>query len=359
MSGEKTEQPTPQRLRRLRREGDVPVSTTLSSTVALVAAIAAAALCWPSAVRLFATTFGLALEGARSIDPGTIGVARPLVSFGAAVSLAIAPIVVAAALGGASGSIAQTGMLFVPKRLIPDSKRFKPFSAWKQRLKKEVIVQGVFALIFASLGILAGYQTLRRLVELTPEVLSRTRGAGSTLTPIHTLAAFATPLFRLLMVWIALAIVAAIFDRIWRQRAFVARNMMSLKEIRDEHKNNEGDPEIKAKRKALHRELLTSSPARAIAESAVIVRNPTHVVVGLKYVPDEVDAPVVTIAAKGESARDLLRKARRAGAPEVSDPPVARALLRVPVGQPIPQELYPDIAVIFRWLDSPMDDAGG
>lgn len=352
MSGEKTEQPTPQRLRRLRREGDVPFSGTLSSTVALVAAVAAALLCWPSAVRHFAACFGLALEGARTSDVATAGVVRPLLGFGVGVSLAAAPVVIAAAAGGVMGSVAQTGMLFVPKRLVPDMQRFKPFSAWKQRLKKEVIIQGIFALIFASLGLFAGHRTLLRMVELTPEVLRRSSGASTDLSPVHTLSAYGTPLFRLLMVWLALAVVAGVIDRVWRQRAFTSRNMMSLKEIRDEHKSSEGDPEIKAKRKALHRELLTSSPARAITESAVVIRNPTHVVVGLKYVPDEVDAPVVTIAAKGESARDLLRRARRAGVPEVTDPPVARALLRVPIGEPIPHELYPDIAVIFRWLDT-------
>jgi flagellar biosynthetic protein FlhB len=226
-------------------------------------------------------------------------------------------------------------------------KRMQFGQAWKSRLRKEVWFQGIIALVWTSCSLFAGYLTLRILIAATPELLQVvTRSAN----PISVIPAIGTITVIAIAAWLAISAVATLVDIAWQKAAFRKRNRMSHKEIEDEYKESEGDPQHKAKRKEFHREILSGGAVRAMTEASVLVRNPIHLAIALKYDPDVVDAPVVAAAGKGESARRLLKLARAQGIPEVTDPPTARSLIHVKVGSPIPDELFEPVAVIFRWL---------
>lgn len=351
MSSEKTEKPTPQRQRSLRDKGDVPVSREVNRNVALICALAGTlfiARQLPSWVR-----------GSLSrIDAATVYPLLELEVFVRLTAYGLSVIIGTAALGTIIAGLGQTEFLFSIARLKPDLQRLKFGQAWKSRLKKEVWFQGVFALLVTMISLWVGYAAVRSLCAVSPGLL---RTVGHTTRPIAIVEPLGMLVLRTGSAWLMIALFASAVDFVWQRISFQNRNKMSRKEIEDEYKQSEGDPQNKAKRKQLHREILSSSPARAIAEASVIIRNPTHVAIVLKYDPESGNAPIITSSGSGDTARQILKMARAAGVPEFADPPVARALIHIPIGEPIPDELFEPVAVIFRWLldserSNPYDD---
>lgn len=340
MSSEKTEKPTAQRQRSLRKKGDVPVSREVNRNLALVCALAG--------MLIVARQLPSWVRGSLSrIEAATAHPLMELEVFVRLITYGLSIILGTAALGSVIAGLGQTEFLFSIARLKPDLQRLKFGHAWKSRLQKEVWFQGFFALLITMISLWVGYAAIRSLCAVSPGLL---RTVGHTARPIAIIGPLSDLILKTGVAWLSLALLATAIDFAWQRISFQTRNKMSQKEIEDEYKQSEGDPQNKAKRKELHREILSSSPARAIAEASVIIRNPTHVAIVLKYDPQSGDAPIITSSGRGDTARQILKMARAVGVPEFADPPVARALIHVPIGEPIPEELFEPVAVIFRWL---------
>jgi type III secretion system FlhB-like substrate exporter len=116
--------------------------------------------------------------------------------------------------------------------------------------------------------------------------------------------------------------------------------MMTREEVRNEHKESEGDPHHKHQRRAIHRQLAAGGPARGVRSATAVVVNPTHIAVALRYQPEECDAPYLVAKGREADALALRREAERLGVPIVRDVPLARSLVRFDVGMEIPEELY-------------------
>jgi flagellar biosynthetic protein FlhB len=126
---------------------------------------------------------------------------------------------------------------------------------------------------------------------------------------------------------------------------------MSRQELKQEHKETEGDPNVKARRRSLARSLARRRMLLAVSQADVVVTNPTHVAVALKYDPTIADAPVVLAMGERKVAEQIKRLAAEAGVPTVENRPLARALLAsARVGFPIPLELYVAVAEILAFV---------
>lgn len=155
-----------------------------------------------------------------------------------------------------------------------------------------------------------------------------------------------------IMAYTAVAyIIVGAFDFAFQRFNHTKQLMMTKDEVKREHKDSEGNPEIKGKRKQLHQEMMQSGIAENTRKSSVVVTNPTHVAVALYYQKDETPLPMVM--AKGEDllAKRIMRIAEEEGIPIMRNVPLARALNeRVEVEQYVPSDLLEPVAEVLRWV---------
>jgi type III secretion protein U len=123
---------------------------------------------------------------------------------------------------------------------------------------------------------------------------------------------------------------------------------MSREEVRREHREQEGDPRHRAHRRAAHRQLLSSGRARGVKAASVVVVNPVHIAVGLRWAPEECDAPYLVARGRGAAAGAMRAEALGAGIPVVRDVALAQGLVQFDVGEEVPEELYRAAAVVLQ-----------
>jgi len=159
----------------------------------------------------------------------------------------------------------------------------------------------------------------------------------------------------LLEVWRPVVLKAAVVlvalgfaDQALARRKHVKDLMMSHEEVKQEHKNSEGDPHAKSKRKSLHKQLASGGPARGVQKAPAVVVNPTHVAVALRYDEGECDAPYIVAKGQEEDALKLRKEAEALEIPVIRDVPLARTLVHYDVGEQVPEELYQAAAAILK-----------
>jgi flagellar biosynthesis protein FlhB len=232
-------------------------------------------------------------------------------------------------------------------RLAPRFDRLHPGEGVKNLFRFERSFAVVRALVAALL--VASFSWL--LFRTHAVDLAATTGNELSIVPV-ALALGRKLAWAAALVGLALgAIDLAVTFRAWRER-----HKMSRDEVRREHREAEGDPQVKAQRRRAHQEALTGSLLGAVKEATVVVVNPTHLASALRYREDEDEAPRVVAQGKGELARRIVEAARAYGVPCVRDVPVAHALAELETGDEIPEVLYEAVAEILRELASPRGD---
>jgi flagellar biosynthesis protein FlhB len=147
------------------------------------------------------------------------------------------------------------------------------------------------------------------------------------------------------LVGLALAVVDVLVTR----RGWTSRLRMSREDIKQEHKDSEGDPQMKAARERARQQLMAQVIVAKVREASVVVVNPTHLACALRYQEDEGDtAPIVVASGRGELAERIVDAARAFGVPVIRDVPLARALLELEVDAAIPEALYETVAEILK-----------
>jgi len=177
---------------------------------------------------------------------------------------------------------------------------------------------------------------------------------GSLYQPLAELSKlFWALLVKLFIVAAAVFVVIGVVDVKLQRALFMRKMRMSKVEVKRERKQMDGDPKIKAERRKLAREFATTAaPQQRVGFANALIVNPTHYAVAIRYAPDEHPLPLVIARGMDESAAQLRRFAREANVPIIGNPPVARALYKVGVDEPIPDELFETVAAILRWVDA-------
>jgi type III secretion protein U len=150
-------------------------------------------------------------------------------------------------------------------------------------------------------------------------------------------------------------VVLGVGDYALSRRRHVKELMMTREEVKREHKESEGDPHHKSQRKALQRQLAAGGAARGVQKASVVVVNPTHIAVALRYATEECEAPYLVAKGREADALSLRREAERLGIPVVRDVPLARGLIHYDVGEEIPEELYQAAAAVLRVAQESQD----
>lgn len=341
MASDKTEEATPKKRRDSRRKGQVARSADLTGWAGLLVGL----YLLPAAVgRLAAVVAGelLGLDDLAARPDGSAAVTALGRTLRAGF-LAVVPLVAAVMVTGVLVSIGQTGLMLSWKAIAPDFKRVSPKqgfkrlfsvrSAWetgKQLLKITVVIAVAWPRVRDLVVLLAGRGRLG-LHDGLPAA------GGAVLGLARTIA------------WTVFVLSLADYGY---QRSQHRRDLrMSKQEVRDEFRNAEGDGMVKARIRAMQRGLARNRMIRDIASADVVLTNPTHLAVALRYDPSLAGAPTVVAVGAGATAARIRARAAEASVPVVEAKPLARALWRAcDVGDPIPIALYEAVAKVLAFV---------
>lgn len=338
--GEKTEKATPKRRKKARRDGQIGNSRELGTWLGLLAAT----FVLPHVVRtvLSNSTDSLVQVGAiiRTPDVGTAMImAREAAT---AAFKAVLPLALVIA-GVAVVSVAvQGGIFFSPKAFKPQVKRLNPMHGFKRMFGPQGLWELIKALLKTSALALVVYMAVRKLIPTL-------YGAGSmTLTALLG-TAVSTALTVLRYAAVA-GIVMAVGDFVVVRRRNNKALKMSKQEIKDEMKSSEGDPHIRGQRRARALAMARNRMMADIPSADVVLVNPTHVAVALRYDPKR-GAPRVVAKGSDHLAAKIREIAETHRIPMVRDVPLARTLYAtVEVGQEIPPDLYKAVATVLAFI---------
>ena len=337
---EKTEQPTAKKLREARKRGEVPKSRELGTAAVVLAT--AAALIWTGGAVLDAlvSVWHLAMAAIE----GEVA-ARPVdvLGAGAAVGLgALVPLLLAVMIAGTLASFLQVGPLLTVTPIQPKLERLDPVRGMKNLFSQKQLVELVKNILKLTVIGVVAYLTLRDAIRGV--VALGARDAEDAIA--GTGALVITLLLRAGGAMAAIA-VADVFYQRWRYRE---DQKMSKEEVKREHKEAEGDPHAKQARDRMHREIVQHGVLEEVRRADVLVVNPTHVAVALRYDEEEAEMGAPEVVAKGQEdlARRMIAAAREAGVPVMRDVPLAHALFDLDVGDEIPEALYEAVAIVLR-----------
>jgi len=339
----RTEEPTARKLERAREHGDVAKTPDLASLFSLAAAAGVLAIAGGMLARNLAE--GLIPFLARPDEMtlqhgGAVEVARRAVMVAAPV---LAAVMFATAVAGTAGNLIQTGFLFTPGKLKPDFSKVSLAQGFKRIFSIDGLMQFVKSLAkVAATGLIAWW-------VLKPHVNQLTNLAA--LEPGEVLPFTADILKRLMWSILALLLVIAGADWFWQRQRFMARMRMTKEEVKEDYRQSEGDPHVKAKQKQKRAEAARRRMMQAVPSATVVIMNPTHYAVALKYEQGEDDAPVCVAKGLDSLALKIREIAEAAEVPIIEDPPLARALYAsVEVDDVIPTAHYEAVAKIIGFI---------
>ncbi len=342
MAEEKTEQATPQRLEKARREGDSGASAYAGQAVAfLVALVLVPSVVLATSSRCAAWLRTAMLRAAERPVRVNVSVTALALDIG----VLVGPALVAAAVAAVAVGVVQTGGNVATRRLAPDLAKLDPIAGAKKLLSADRLFMVARSLLTAPAVAYLGYRQLSsHALDLARTVGQPGRVAGLGGELAGRVARDAA----------ILGLVVAALDVVIVKSSWRKRLKMTFAEVKREHKESEGDPHMKAARDRMRRELLTQATILDVKEASVVVVNPTHLACALRYAADEDGAPVVIASGEGDIAERIVRAARDYGVPIVRDVPLARALRELEVGEVIPEALYEAVAEILRaaWEES-------
>ena len=241
-------------------------------------------------------------------------------------------------------NILQTKPLFSSHPLKPDFTRMNP----AQGLKKLFNRKTLFELFKTLLKVLVfGFITISGLLYFYPEIYQVSFSAKSSLDNNLVLSVILACGF-----FLAFLLPITYLDYLFSVKDFARQMRMSRREVKEEYKRNEGHPEIKSKRKQIQKELLRkASSLGKVKDADIIVTNPTHFSIALKYEPEKMAVPIVLAKGKDELAAQIRQLARVYGKPVLRRPQLARALYSdVEIDAPVPVSSYQTVAEVYRWL---------
>lgn len=342
----KTEEATPRKLEEARRKGDVAKSADVGSALSLTAAAAVlltmggwfASSMAESLVPYIAAPHTMvgALESGQGVQIGTraLWAAAPFLG-----ALALAVIV-----GGAGGHLAQSGLVFSGEKMKPTWEKISPMAGVKRLFGPDGLMQFVKTFIkLLAIGLICWLVMKPHLREF------ENMAAMSPANILPMARDMAVALFMSALVFLGFTAGA---DFLWQKMRFAKRMRMTKEEVKEDYKQSEGDPHVKARLKQIRMQRSRQRMMQNVPKATVIVTNPTHYSVALRYEPDQGDAAPVCVA-KGVDALALrIREvAKEHAVPIVENVPLARALYAaVDIDETIPREHFDAAAKVIGFV---------
>lgn len=340
---ERTEAPSPQRLEKAREEGQVPQSRELATFVVLMTS---GATLWMMAGNL-GQTMSKIVRGGLQFDPAVARdsayVMTQLSDQFLAAALALAPFLALVVVAALASPLLLRGWLFSTKAFMPDFKRLNPLSGIQRMFSTQGLVELVKSLAKVGLlGVVAVWLIWSNLDAIFSLSLEEPSGAirhmGNLIGKVFLLASGA-------MIFIV------VLDLPYQLWSYFNKLKMSKEQLRQEAKESEGDPHVKARIRAQQREMARRRMMAEIPTADVVVTNPTHYAVALKYSEGKMGAPRVVAKGADAVAAKIRELAAEHKVPLLEAPPLARALFRhTELGDEIPATLYAAVAEVLAYV---------
>lgn len=342
-SEEKTEAPSDKKRHEAREKGNVAKSTEINSVFVLIISLAMLKITGPwilSELGNCITEFiGFTSDPSFS-DQRLITMIQKSLILVFKISM---PIAGAIALIGIVANIIQVGFLFTMKPLEPKLEKINPLSGLKRLFSLRSVVETAKNIAkLLIIGIVA-YNTL----ESEFDKMLMLADASMTTIFSFTVATSYKIILRIALV----LLIIAVFDYAYQRYDNEKKLKMSKQELKEERKQLDGDPQIKSRIRSLQREMARRRMMEKVPEATVVITNPTHLAIALKYDPKVNDAPVVVAKGKLAVAAKIKAIAKENNVPVVEDKPLARAMYdKIEIGFPIPMEFFTAVAEILAYV---------
>jgi len=342
-TAEKTEQPTPKRLRKVKEKGQVAQSQELPAAVSIVALVIALALSAPTLLQWFIIQMRQGMSGQIGVFADSKSFVNFLNTKIISSTIAMCPILAALFAGSILSCIVVGGLNFAPQALNLKFDAINPVKGFERLFNVKSAVKlgiSIAKLIFVS--IIVWLYLHNRTDEL-----AAIRWAWSAQIMV---AIVKIVLGMLIRICVALLIIAAI-DVFFQKWKYTQELKMTKQEVKQERKDTDGSPEVKSRIRRIQIEMAEQRMLQEVPKANVVLVNPTHVAVALRYEAKTMDAPVMVAKGADHLAEKIREIARAYGVPIVRKPELARTIYStVKPGDSIPQTLYAAVAEVLAMI---------
>ena len=340
---DKTEQPTPKRLREAREKGDVCKSQDIAPALTVLAVGVYLAA---NGQNIFDTIRAMVLLPMEFFTlPFEDALAKTVPLMLDAALILVAPVVGLVMITALVGIMGQVGVLFAFKAAMPKLENLDP----KKWFQKVFSMKNLFEFCKNIIKVaVLGFVVYTVLKEYLPLLFTMpARGIGAMWTVLGNAVA------DLVLLGSGAFCAIAALDYLYQRYKYNQNHMMTKDEVKREYKESEGDPHIKSKRKQLQKEMAAQNSLSKVKNAKVLVTNPTHYAVALDYEKDKTPLPVILAKGEGLLAQRMIEVAKQEGIPIMQNVPLARALYRDGTENAyIPKDLIGPVAEVLRWVQS-------
>lgn len=340
----KTEPATPRRREEARKKGQVARSQEINTAVVLLAISAFLGWAGKWALGHLADFTREIIGGGLAAVEFSAGGLQAMQGQAVLCTLTIAgPVMGLALVLGVMGQLLQVGFHVTAESLTPQLARMNPVEGAKRIFSKRALMELLKACLKIGIVGYVAYLAVRNDIGKLPALL--------WMEPVQA-AAFAMGLVGKMGIWIGLCmLVVAAIDYFYQRREYEDSIKMSIQDIKDELKQTEGDPHVRSAIRARQRQLAQSRMMQAVPSADVVITNPTHIAIALKYDANSMTAPIIVAKGAEFLAFRIREIAQEHSVPIVENPPLARALYDIgQVGREIPVELYQAVAEVLAYV---------
>lgn len=339
----RTEEATPKRLRDSRRKGQVAKSNDFTTAVSFLAF--SILISWFGRY-VFTSGLGIMKGFLRFDTTGEISlnsVEKILATGSYKFAVAFIPFAAVAIATGVGAGLVQTGFVLSAEPLKPDFKKLNPVAGLKNMFSPKAVFNTCKNILKLGVVFFVTYKSISGTIESI---------ANTSVLGNEKLFDFFIEILGSITINVALIILAlGIIDLIYQQKDFKKNLRMTKQEVKQEHKETEGDPHVKSARMQRQRQLAMQRMMSEIETSSVVIANPTHIAIALRYEQGKDKAPVVTARGVDYMAQKIKAKAKEADVPIIEDKPLARMLYpKVEAGRYVPVELYQAVAEVLAMV---------
>jgi flagellar biosynthetic protein FlhB len=340
---QQTEEPTQKRLDQAREQGDVVKSTEVTAFVLLGGGTLAIAMFGKYTAVGLARTLTTFLEQPDAMSVDGAGLSAMMRLLLPQIAIALMPIFAVIIAAGLAGHLLQARPGFALDKIAPDLSKLSPLAGFRRLFGVEGwmnLLKGLVKIAIVGIAI---------WTQLWPE-----RGGLESILDQSTVGVvgdMSRLLFKVLTASLVTLGMIAGLDYFWQRMRWLSRNRMSKQDIKEEYRQNEGDPVIKSKIRALRHERAKKRMMTAVPQATVVIANPTHFAVALKYESGKMAAPVCVAKGVDALALRIRAVAEENNVPVVENPPLARALhAAIEIDEPVPPEHFKAVAQVIGYV---------
>ncbi len=340
---QKTEEPTQKRIEDARKKGQVASSREVNHWFMILAATVVVMMVAPGVMEDLRRLFIRFVGQPHQIPTDFNSLHAILIDLVGAVGMALLPLALLLVAAALLAGLVQNGLVFAPEQLKPKLEKISLLKGVKRLFSSRSLTEFVKGVL--KLAVVGAVATMLMIPEFDRIEAIPTQAISDSLGLLHSLAV------KLLIGVLAIVSLIAVLDLLYQRMMHTRQMRMSRQEIKEELKQTEGDPIVRGRLRQIRRERAQKRMMAAVPEATVVVTNPTHYAVALKYDLDEMPAPVVVAKGADHIARRIREIAKENDVPILENPPLAQALhAGVEIGEEVPEQHYKAVAEIISYV---------